>query len=364
MASARKIAIIGGGRWARTIAGVLNELVPSKTTISMHSPGNAEGLRSWVQKTGVGRIEVFGQWPRYDDDGRPDVVIVANAARSHFHATVSALLAGVPTLVEKPLALTAVDASFLVDLAGRFGVLLCVGHVLSFARYVQTFTDDIASSGSIRKINFIWADPVTEVRYGERKCYDPSITVIHDVFPHILSLLRAIIADPIRFSGSVIERGGAKVQLDLQIGGFPCAVTLERNALRRCRMIQVETTGSSFELDFTVEPGRIRFGDHEKAGDSKWGRASGPLRSMLERFLAAAAVGKCDDARLSPLLGLEACQIIDRAVETYRTELSKWLSIRLKQQTDDDLSYALTELALSSDFNAFAARRFFLNGKE
>jgi len=347
----RRIAILGGGRWARTIAVALAELLPDEVAVSMHSPGNAEGLRNWAQKTGVGRVEVADQWPRYDDAGRPEAVIVANAARSHFPATAAALLAGSPTLVEKPFALTATEAGLLVDMAGKLGVPLCAGHVFRFARYVQVFADDIARSGSVKRINFTWSDPVTEIRHGEQKHYDPSISVIHDVFPHILSLLRTLTVDPVRFNSVTIERGGARVRLDLQAGEFPCAAVLERNALKRCRMIQVETTERSCELDFTSEPGCIRSGDHKKVGDLEWDRAPGPLQSMLKSFLTVAAAGKCDDTRLSPLLGLEACRIMDPAVHAYRTELAKWMSARLEQQVDEDLRYALTELASGSDFN-------------
>jgi len=356
----RKIAILGGGRWARAIAVALNELLPGEATISMHSLGNAEGLRNWAQKTGAGRVEVADQWPRYDDAGRPEAVIVANAARSHFPATVAALLAGAPTLVEKPFALTAVEAGLLVEMAGKLDVPLCAGHVFRFARYVQVFADDIARSSSVKRINFTWSDPATEIRHGEHKHYDASISVIHDVFPHILSLLRTLTVDPIRFNSVTIERGGARVRLDLQAGEFPCTAVLERNALKRFRMIQVETTECSRELDFTSEPGFIRSGDHEKTGDPEWDRAPSPLQSMLKSFLAVAAAGKCDDTRLSPLLGLEACRIMDLAVHAYRTELAKWMNARLEQQIDEDLRYALTEFVFSSNISMSANGPVFL----
>ncbi len=348
MMSARKIAIIGGGRWARTIAVALDNLLPSTVIISMHSPSNADGLRNWVKDSGISRVDVANQWPGYDDCGCPEAVIVANAARFHFPATAPAILAGIPTLVEKPFALTALDAKLLVDMSRQLGAPLCAGHVFSFARYIQTFADNIVCCGSVKRINFTWSDTATEVRHGERKHYDSSISVIHDVLPHILSLLRTLTTDSIQFSGVTIARGGAKVKLDLQVGEFPCVAILERNAQRRCRMIQVETTGSSLELDFTAEPGRIRSGEHETVGDPEWDRTPGPLPTMLKTFLAVSRAGKCNDTRLSPLLGLEACLIMDLAAEGYRAELAKWLRIRLTQQMDDELRYALTELGVSA----------------
>lgn len=347
---AGKIAVIGGGRWARTIVVVLDELLPNKTAISMHSPSNADGLRNWIQNTGINRVEVANQWPKYSDHDRTDAVIVANAARFHFSATVLALLAGIPTLVEKPFTLTASDANLLVNMMKQLNVPLCAGHVLSFARYMQTFSDNITSCGSVKKINFTWSDPATEIRHGEHKRYDPSISAIHDIFPHILSFLRAITTDIISYEGVMFERGGAKIKLDLLAGNVLCAVNLERNAPSRCRLIQVETSDGLQVLDFTTEPGCIRAGDHEKVGDPQWSRAPGPLRSMLESFLAIAATGKCNDTRLSPLLGLEACRFTDLAVADYRTGLVTWLCSRRKQKLDEDLRYALTELIQCSHY--------------
>lgn len=347
--SLRKIAIVGGGRWARTIAVVLDKLLPSAAIVSIHSPSNADGVGDWAKKSGISRVRVVNQWPVFDESERPEAVIVANAARFHFSATVPALLAGVPTLVEKPLALTAIDAQLLVDTSKQKSAPLCAGHVFSFARYVETFADNIACCGSVNRIDFIWSDPAIEVRYGEQKFYDPSISVIQDVFPHILSLLRALTTDPVRFCGVAFARGGGKVTLDLQVGESPCTAILERNALRRRRVIQVETTGGSLELDFTTEPGHIRFGGEDKVGDLKWGRAPGPLASMLKAFLAIVVGGSFNDKRLSPILGLEACLIIDLASEAYRAKLSKWLRTRLTHQIDDELHYALTELGISSE---------------
>ena len=345
--AAQKIGIIGGGRWARTIAVELDRLLSNEVNISMHSPSNADGLRRWVIDSGIKRIKVDNQWPRFDDCKPFDAVIVANQARFHFPATASALLAGTPALVEKPFALTAVDAKSLVDMSKNSGALLCAGHVFLFSRDIQIFADHVVRCGSVQKIDLTWSDPATEIRHGEQKRYDPSISVIHDVFPHILSLLRVITSDPVEFKGLALERGGARVKLDLQVGISPCVAILERNAPERRRVIQVETTGGSLELDFTTEPAHIRSGDAEKLISSEWRRTSGSLSTMLKTFLEVVALGKCFDERLSPAFGLEAGLIIDQAAEVYCEKQGEWLSKSMHKPIDDELRYALTERSYS-----------------
>ena len=348
MVSEKTVAIIGGGRWAREIAIVLNDLLSPDYIIKMHSPHNATGLRTWAQDIATDRIKIASQWPTYDSYDCPKAVIVANAARFHFTATIEALLAGVPTLVEKPLAVNTVEAKILVDIERKLGVTLCLGHVLLFTRYVQTFVDSIADCGSVKRIEFSWCDPAGEVRNGALKYFDPSISVIHDVFPHILSLLRVITDKPISFKDITLDHGGAKVNLDLFAGEIPCRALLERNAIRRLRLVHVETSAGLFTLDFTNEPGKIHSEHYEKIGDPQWGRSPSSLNAMLNSFLISVDAGVCKDHRLSPILGLEACRFTDVAVEAYYAALTTWLGAYLKDKMSDDIHYALTELLYGS----------------
>ena len=61
-------------------------------------------------------------------DRRPDAVILATPNRLHADGALACVAAGVPVLVEKPLADTVADGARLVEDAARAGVPLLVGH--------------------------------------------------------------------------------------------------------------------------------------------------------------------------------------------------------------------------------------------
>src|SRR5258708_15230542 len=184
----QRLAVIGGGRWARVLAAVLCEIAPD-ATIRAHTPGNASAMREWSRDCGSGRIEVCEFMPGLGLD-RPDAVIVANAARDHARVARACLGAGIPTVVEKPLALSAAEAWDLAALAERNNVLLVVSRVLLFARYIDAFALAVAGAAPVREIRFAWTDPQAETRYGEAKSYDAGVPLFVDMLPHILPILR------------------------------------------------------------------------------------------------------------------------------------------------------------------------------
>jgi predicted dehydrogenase len=61
-----------------------------------------------------------------------DAVVVCTEATTHFNVTRRLLLAGKPTLVEKPLTTTSAEAEKLIDLAESNSTILMVGHTFVF----------------------------------------------------------------------------------------------------------------------------------------------------------------------------------------------------------------------------------------
>ncbi len=88
-----------------------------------------------VDPTEAGRTfadETGAQW--YSDvatmlrHSRPEAVIVATPNRMHLQHGLQAIGAGIPVLMEKPLAIDVAEATQLVDAAERAGVALMTGH--------------------------------------------------------------------------------------------------------------------------------------------------------------------------------------------------------------------------------------------
>ena len=344
-----RVAVIGGGRWARQLTQVLCDLTPPTVQISVHSRHNAESLSVWVRSRGLEeRVEVSFGWPRLLG-ARSTAVIVANAARDHESAAVAALSECVPVLVEKPIAPTAAASHRLVDLARSRNTRFAAAHVFLFARYLESFARLVSETGGIRSLRVRWMDPTNDSRYGEKKRFDPGLPIFADWLPHVLSITNALTpALPQRCERLKFLRGGAHLELELVLGSTPCSVELVRNGDRRQRVVEVVTLEKTLLLDFSREPGTIICGSQTSNGDPDWGRALGPAALMLLAFLRWAAGGDFDN-RLDIERGLRASEVIDQTASMYRAALVPWLAAELASLEGDenDLRYALTELLQS-----------------
>jgi predicted dehydrogenase len=343
------VAIIGGGRWARVLTEVLCGLIPASVEISVHSEHNAEAMSTWAAARGLSnRLRISASWPA-PVQSSSRAVIVANATRDHERAAEWALAAGVPVLVEKPMAMSGAGAQRLAALARSLGTRLAAAHVLRFAGYLDRFATCVGKAGPICSMRIQWWDPRVEERYGEPKHFDAGVPVVADVLPHVLSLVTTLMPNvPCRCDHLKVLRGGAHVELDLVVGQVRCGVQLVRNSEQRRRLIEVAVGVGRTELlqlDFSTEPGIITWREEALVGDLEWGERPRPVAQMLTAFLQWAAGGDAD-ARLDVELGVRACAMIDQAVEAYRAALVPWISARLdsRSRVDEDLRYALNEI--------------------
>jgi predicted dehydrogenase len=341
------VAIIGGGRWARVLVDVLCEIVPPSVILSVHSLQNVEGMTGWVMSRGLGgRVEVSSGYPQ-SKANRPGAAIVANAARDHEAAAAWALSAGLPTLIEKPIATSFATAKRLADLARDRSVGIAAAHVFRFARYVENFSSLVSAAGRVALLRVDWTDPELEQRYGESKRYDSTLPVFADCLPHVLSIVRTLLPSfPDTCRELAVRRGGAEVELNLIADGVSCFVHLERNAKARRRVVETGAGPGGYRLDFSMEPGMIHAGSSDGIiADENWQSRQRPVARMLTAFLNYAGGGALDP-RLDFEPGLQACGLIDQVSGIYRTALRSWLVARLAEHhsVDGDLRYALSEL--------------------
>jgi predicted dehydrogenase len=115
-----------------------------------------------------------------------DGVVIA-AATSYHHAIAAEFLgAGIPTLVEKPLAATLEQAERLVDLARAHGTLLQVGHIERF-------------NPAWEKLQSLSFEPkfVECERMGAFSGRSGDVGVVLDLMIHDLDLLQALVGSPV-----------------------------------------------------------------------------------------------------------------------------------------------------------------------
>jgi predicted dehydrogenase len=326
---------------------VLCGLVAPSTSVSVHSAHNAEGMSAWAAARCLAdRVQVSSEWPSALDPAC-SAIVVANAARDHERSVEQAVAAGVPVLVEKPMALTAAGAQRLAELARSRNGRLAAAHVFCFARYVDRFSTRVAEAGPVRFVGVQWTDPQAEDRHGEPKHYDPGLPILADLLPHIVSIVSPLTSSgPDRCDKITVLRGGAHVELDLTLGDLPCRVKLARNSDARRRVIEarVGSRQDAIRLDFSTEPGIISDGPSSTVGDPGWAEGPRPVARMLTAFLQWAAGGKPNPG-LDVAIALRACRMIDETLAGYRAVLMPWLSARRASHPDmdDDLRYALRE---------------------
>lgn len=122
--SAKRVALIGCGRWGRNIARVLSELGALELIVDP----DGERLSDYAAELGA-RISTD-----IEDALAAAIGAVVIAAPAVDHATLARkfLHAGKPVYVEKPLALDVDDARELAEIAEAAGLTLMVGHLLQY----------------------------------------------------------------------------------------------------------------------------------------------------------------------------------------------------------------------------------------
>lgn len=240
------------------VAGVFSTIAPPGTRLTLCSPSNPDGWRSWLAARESGCGCDYGQADSLGevlDDETVDFVAVVRSARTNAATALAGLKAGKPVLVEKPFALTREEAQPI--LAAAATGFCATGLVFLFASNLRRFASAASTLGTLSEIQIVWHDPMAERRHGEDKSYDTGLSCVQDVFPHIWSLLRLIEPDaPLIAGDTQVSGGGRTIGLDLTMGDTLVRVEIARDAGKRQRHIKALGENGIAEIDFAHEPGR------------------------------------------------------------------------------------------------------------
>jgi predicted dehydrogenase len=116
------------------------------------------------------------------NDKELDAVVIATPVRFHYTMAKAALSVGKHVFIEKPIARTEAEASELVSLAERQGLVLMVGHTFLFSPAVRRMKE-IINAGDIGEVQYIAA------RRLNLGLFQKDINVAWDLAPHDISIL-------------------------------------------------------------------------------------------------------------------------------------------------------------------------------
>jgi predicted dehydrogenase len=282
----QRVVLVGGGRWGRVYAGVLQKLLPIHSEILWVSRHNRSELLADTQEYHGEAIITVLDSVELALNRKPNAAVVVTAAHTHAAITRILLQNGIHVFVEKPFTLNIADAEDLIDLAESKGLALGVGLHLLFASYLRHFRSHW-SNRQVSNAQLRWFDCETETRYGTVKRTDVTTSKVHDIFPHLWALLRVFFPKHAVRVVDVksLERGDG--ELILSVNDVTVSAHISRRAPARSRCIELEfKDGGTARLDFTMEPGNVSIDGQEFASDPDWGRIATPLAAEVSSFLA------------------------------------------------------------------------------
>jgi predicted dehydrogenase len=285
--SARTATVIGKHQGAVRVgvigAGVFGGYHAQKFASSAHSEFagvfdlNAEAAGKVIAKVGKG--EVFASFEAIA--AACDALVIATPASSHALLTRKALEAGKHALVEKPLALTGVEARALAKLALEKDLVLSVGHQ---ERLVFEAMGLFSTGERPKRVEGMRMGPASP----DGRCED--VSVVFDLMIHDLDLTAELFggdvkgADGAGFSSHTRLLDQASAELHFANNGH-AKLTASRCAEKRERWMKIEYASGVVEIDFITRrvKNTTRFDIRADVSEI----LPDPLKAADEAFLAA-----------------------------------------------------------------------------
>lgn len=279
------LALIGGGRWARTHASVLAQFSTRIERVLWVTRHNSAVANAFIAQNSAAApaFELFSSLDAALAE-KPDAAIVVTADSDHAATAEILLRRGVPTLVEKPLALSSQSATRLIELAEHCDVALCVALHLLKADFLHYFRR-LWIGRRIDRIELEWLDPDFEVRHGEAKFLNLTANKVDEAMPHLWSILKVLQNEDEPRLVAVKPLSLGAVELEMDVGSSRATVVFGRRATARKRALKLAfQDGGKAEIDFTTEPGRIAIDGADRPSLDAGNRIR-PIAAELGDFL-------------------------------------------------------------------------------
>lgn len=178
-----RIAVVGAGNWGgnhvRTVVSLQEAELHAVCDIDPAARARIESRHPGVTVTDRLGEALEGA----------EAAVVATSAVSHVDVAIAAIERGLPTLVEKPFALTVKDAERLAGAADRAGVPVLAGHLLVFHPAVERLKS-MVRGGELGRIFYLYSQ---RVNLGQVR---PDENALWSFGPHDVSLALELLSEP------------------------------------------------------------------------------------------------------------------------------------------------------------------------
>lgn len=197
-----------------------------------------------------------------------DAVFIVSANVAHHDETITAARAGKHVLVEKPMAMNAIEAKHMVEECERNHVKLMVGQVVRFSPIVRRIRD-LVQSGALGRIVTARADYFFNARLSKRKwLYDRELAgggAVFDIGVHCLDTLSFILEDRVESVRAMLSpeptttttEGSAVLGLKYSKGTMASITCSFEAPARHIGIEIIGTDGMAQASDFTLSSTRL-----------------------------------------------------------------------------------------------------------
>src|SRR3954454_13418286 len=184
-----RVGLVGFGLAGESFHAPLVASTAELALVSVVTSSAERARRARDRHPGVEVLpDVDALWQRHDDH---DLVVVATPNRSHVPIALAALEAGLPVVVDKPLAATAADARRLEQAAEERSLMLAVFHNRRWDGDLLT-VKKLIDEGALGEVHRFesrferWRPEVRGDRWREREAPEEAGGVLFDLGSHLI----------------------------------------------------------------------------------------------------------------------------------------------------------------------------------
>ena len=174
-----------------------------------------------------------------------DAVSIVTPTTTHFEVAKKFLSAGLPCLIEKPLATTKKDCQSLISLAKENGTFFIVGHVERFNPAIRALADILK-----REKPEIYEIKATRINEASGRINDVAVTT--DLMIHDLDIVLALTDSPAEIIKAEGDRDEAKATIVFR-NGSSAKLLASRKTKDKVRTLELVTSLGIFSLDYVAQ---------------------------------------------------------------------------------------------------------------